>query len=149
MSKEQEVFKEWLSNIDVRVFDWAELVQGKINFSLDFSDSSLVFLEGYLLKNYEKEALKESNDKSSLDAIVSYIGEVFIRNIEGCEWKLYEDSSFVYHNLPCIKPKYGSPLSMHRLLQEVIEVRSGHILNGRFNAVLSTEETIRKAVEKK
>lgn len=146
MTDKKQQFENWVSQMDIRIFDWAEEKVTEIDFALDFSEESLIKLEQYLLDNFKSEDLKSNDKFVELDAIVSYVGETFRKLLLKSNWSIeleVEDS--VYFNLPCIKPKYGGPFSVHQLIQRILAQGKIGVLDKKLVGVRQMEDMLAKA----
>jgi hypothetical protein len=134
-SKErQEIFMEWTTFTIDRVNEWKKNIPTELANKLDWSPESLTFIEKYALENYTIKDQKDKSKRAVLDAIVSYIGEVFRINIPETIWKIELDNQTnIYYNLPYLVFKLGVPTCPHILLQDVLTDKTGIVLTERFN----------------
>ncbi|MBH8609261.1 hypothetical protein [Thermoactinomyces sp. CICC 10521] len=96
-----DLFQYWLMEMGDILDRFIEKMPKELE--LDFSPESLLRIEGWILENYATvgDILKES-EKSLLDSLARYVGEVYRRNLNG-KWKLYlDDPDNVFYELPVI-----------------------------------------------
>ncbi|MBA4603119.1 hypothetical protein [Thermoactinomyces mirandus] len=87
--------------MDDKLDEFLEIMPQDLN--LDFSPQSLLRSEAWMLEIYStvKDILKE-NEKSTLDFLARYAGEVYRKNFNG-KWKLFlDDPDNVIYELPVV-----------------------------------------------
>lgn len=96
--KELEEFEEWLISMDFVLDEFEE----KVPVDLDFSQTSLLDIEKWLLRNYPTvESLK--NDSWTLNALTIYVGETFRKNLGG-KWSIeLDDPKVLFYGLPVLR----------------------------------------------
>jgi hypothetical protein len=133
IERRKEVFMEWLTFIDDRIKEWRKTISVEIAQQLNGKPESLEIAERYLIEHFKLDDHREIEKRVSLDAIVSYVGIVFCRNIPGTIWKIdVEDTSNAYYNLPYLVFKLGVPLCPHHLVQDALYNSSGKEFSERF-----------------
>jgi hypothetical protein len=133
IERRKEVFMEWLTFIDDRIKEWKKTIPGDLAQQLNLNPDSLGIIENYLIKQFQLDDHRDREKRVPLDAIVSYVGTVFCRNIPGTTWKIdVEDASNVYFNLPYLVFKLGAPLCPHHLVQDALFNSSGKEFVDRF-----------------
>jgi hypothetical protein len=134
IKKRKDVFAEWLTFIGDRVKRWKQTLSEEFSSQLNWNPESLLIIEQYLLDNFKVEDQNNKDKRESLDAIVSYTGEVFRRHIPETIWKIdVEDSTNIFYNLPYLVFKLGVPVCPHHLIQDALTNRTGSELIERFN----------------
>ncbi|EGV43084.1 hypothetical protein BZARG_3069 [Bizionia argentinensis JUB59] len=125
----KENFIEWTTFIEDRVNNWTLNAPKKLVDVLDYSPESLKVIEKYILENYTRETLGKPENKSTIDAIISYYSEVFMRNLPNSIWHIeLEDENSVDFNLPCIKTPIGTLVNPYYLIKRVMAKNKGTFL---------------------
>lgn len=142
LDAEREKFERWRAEMSNRIDEWIES-HDLCDLNLDFSVNSLENLEDFLINSYTIEDLDDEINRPKLDAAVSYIGETIINSLGESRWIIYlDDESNIYYGLPCVLTKYSGAVSVHLLLKEILEARSGKVLESRINKIMSYENLI-------
>ena len=125
----KENFIEWTTFIEDRVNNWTLNAPKKLVDALDYSPESLKVIEQYILEKYTKETLGKPENKTAIDAIISYYSEVFMRNFPNSIWHIeLEDENSVDFNLPCIKTPIGTLVNPYYLIKRVMAKNKGTFL---------------------
>ena len=141
-SDKRKKFESWIAGMSNRIDEWIECVPPS-DLSFDFSIESLDKLEQFLLSNYAVEDLENEAKRMELDGAVSYIGETIINVLREARWVIYlDDESNIYFGLPCVLTKYSGALSIHLLLKEILEAKTGKVLTNRLDKIISYENLI-------
>lgn len=128
-----ETFIEWTTFTEDRINTWKKAIPSEISAKLDWSPESLNILEKYLIDNYTLEDQKDKEKRSSLDAIISYVGDTIRKCIPETVWKIdVEDETNIFYNLPYLVFKLGVPLSPHHLVQDALAEKSGTVIRERY-----------------
>jgi hypothetical protein len=96
-----DLFQYWLMEMGDKLDEFIEKMPKELE--LNYSPESLLRLESWILENYSTvgDILKDS-EKTMLDSLARYVGEVYRRNLKG-KWKLYlDDPDNVFYELPVI-----------------------------------------------
>lgn len=134
-SKEEryDTFIEWTTFTEDRINQWKKNIPNEVSSKLDGSPESLLILEKFLLDNYTLEDQKDKEKRPSLDAIVSYVGDLIRKNIPETVWKIeLEDETNLFYNLPYLVFKLGVPLSPHNLVQDALAEKKGSVMLERY-----------------
>jgi len=125
-SEKFENFKAWIQTMDERIFDWKQTLGQETKIQFDYSIQSLDNIEIYLTSKYNLEDLKNQENKIEIDACLSYVLEVFRRNLPTNEFFIeLEDEKNVLFNRPAIntKPKVGMDFSPYYFLPSIINLK--------------------------
>jgi hypothetical protein len=134
INRRKEIFAEWLTFIGDRVKEWKRTLSKETSSQLDWTPQSLTIIERYLLDHFKLSDQNNKDKRTSLDAIVSYTGEVFRKHIPETVWKIdVEDTSNIFYNLPYLVFKLGVPVCPHYLIQDALTNKTGSELSERFN----------------
>jgi hypothetical protein len=149
MNQKEEVFKTWKENTFIRIDNWKETSkENNMKIELNYSTKSLSEIEKYALSEYTESDLENKKNNLELDAIVSYIGETYIKLIPESKWGIYaSDKTNIYYNLPCIMTKYSGSISVHFLLREMLSKRTNNVLEIRLNKALEKDKRIREHIK--
>lgn len=125
----EDWFQEWLkSRTDVLEKMFEKLPQ----LNLDYSPESLIRLEKWLLEQYPSvEMIFEEKEKSNLDAYITYVGEVFRRNLKG-KWGVETDPKDVYYGHAIVTFEKDIPVSPRSEVLVSIDRRKGGLMYKHF-----------------
>jgi len=98
----KETFDNWKFVMDDAIPEFLAKLPENLADILDFSLESLLPLEGYLLKHFTPESIKEKENAYWLDGFVRYAGRTFTRNIKGARWEIQLEEKYIYYGLPVI-----------------------------------------------
>ncbi len=125
----KENFIEWTTFTEDRVDEWSVNAPKEIVEALNYNPESLKVVEKYILDNYDKEALSVPENKTAIDALISYYAETFRRNLPNSIWYIeLEDEDSIDFNLPCIKTSIGTLINPYYLFKRVIAKNKGTFL---------------------
>ncbi|WP_422859488.1 hypothetical protein ACOKFD_00670 [Flagellimonas sp. S174] len=128
-----EDFIEWTTFTEDRFNDWVK-PNPKLAKLLDWSPNSLIIVENYLLENFTIEDLENQENKTPIDAIVSYVAETIRKNIPETIWKIdLEDKTNIYYRLPYLVFKLGAPTCPHDLIKDCVGKREHGMIKSRFD----------------
>jgi hypothetical protein len=140
-AEKRENFDAWITFIDDRVDAWKNTAPDDIKNHLNWSAESLQKIEDYLVKNYTLENVGDPQNKATIDALASYIGETIRLNLPESKWKIeLSDANDIYFNLPVVKVLIGAPFSPFTLIKNVLYEKAGNLLMDLF-------ERRRKAID--
>jgi hypothetical protein len=134
-SKEElhENFLEWTTYTRDRFLKWVSQIDD-LKSKLDWTPESLQIIENYLLEHFSYEDILNKTNNSSIDAIISYVGDTIRINIPEMIWEInIDDKSDVYFNLPCLRPKLGVPTSPHDLIKRSLGTREIGLIKFTFD----------------
>lgn len=138
---------EWYELNNERIGKWVHSKDSDRLKKLRFDLESIQFIESYLLENYTKEKFDSTSDKSELDAIAAFVGEVIYVLLPDCKWLIdKEDKSNVYFNLPVVQTRYSGQVSVHMLVKEVIYKRTGSVLATRIQKITDYDNKMAAAI---
>ena len=126
--EKREVFTEWITFIEDRVDSWKESLDLDFANRLDYQPESLKIVEEYILSNYNKDSLSNQDYKMPLDALISYFGETFRRNLSKTHWFIDLEEDSFFFNVPALKSPIGTLISPHYLMRRVIQKNRGTFL---------------------
>lgn len=136
-NRRKEDFIEWITFLPDRIIEFKKCIPNEISDLLDESPQSLKIIENYIIENFTIEELKNSDNKSITDGIVSYIGYVFQQNLPDAKWSIeLEDKSDYAFTLPVISNEKLVPFSPFHLLPSLLYFKDGKQLEKGFNAKL-------------
>lgn len=121
-----ENFNFWIQTIEERILDWKQTLNQETKNQFDYSVQSLDKIESYLTSKYELEDLSNQQNKIEIDACLSYVLEVFRRNLPTNEFLIeLEDEKNVLFNRPAVntKPKVGMDFSPYYFLPSIINLK--------------------------
>ncbi|UHO40356.1 hypothetical protein H5J24_10460 [Chryseobacterium capnotolerans] len=126
-----EDFEEWIFALSDKEEEFKEIFKNENNIDLDYSIDSLDYVEKWLLEKFKtKENLLAEENKEIFDLIVSYIGGVFRRNLEG-KWEIdLKNEKNAYYRLPVIvNEQVPSPVSPHTLITASFSRNKGNFIS--------------------
>lgn len=126
-------FQLWIFNMDDRLEWLRKTLPAELIGRLDYSVESLALLESWILQRYESiEDIKQATEIQLTDALASYVGETFRKQIGG-HWDIdLENKQNAYYGLPVItgfeeKPTPVCPLT---LVTASTDRRTGTFISG-------------------
>lgn len=159
IAERRTFFEQWIKNSEERLNRWFAKLPEQLVEQLNFRSDSLDKVEIYMLDRFDHYMAAFSKDNSEeIDAMVTYIGEVFIRNLPNAYWYIHSDDfkeeirnelhaavmieGFTMYKIfseipPILNLRTGKELS--KLLQ-LIQRRILEIQNEKNNQVLSNEK---------
>ena len=127
--RNKEIFKNWVSDLPIRIEAWIVTLNKELKDKLDFSPRSLKDLGEYLVINFDFESFRKLENKKVPDAIVSYLGETLRINLKGSYWSIDpEDEENLFYNLPVIKYDTQTPISPHSLVTRTLKMNNPQFL---------------------
>lgn len=141
MNYTEQTFKDWLAAIPAKLKIVTEEFAKEEGLKLDFSIESLDELEKWILKNYD-EAADLREDTEMLDLLSLYIGETFIRLVNG-DWfvELENKKSLLYQNIVVkFKDEDGDTdyRSTRVLCTTCITRKKGNVISSTFRKILAS-----------
>lgn len=106
-NKRKDLFEWWVSVNPDRIITLFDTLPSPLVKQLDYSLMSLIPYEEYLLNNYTYEEIIKEENRTKLDDLSRYVGEVARRNLKNAKWDLYlKDKKNIYYNVPIISAPY-------------------------------------------
>ena len=94
-----EQLKEMLSELDERLEDFLDLIDGIISYRPDYSMESVKYVELVL-----KQMGSRIEDDREIQRDASfYVGETIARNEPNARWEVYDGPASDYVGLPCVR----------------------------------------------
>ena len=119
----------WITFIDDRVNEWKATIPTGIAAQLDWSVESLSVLEKYILNTYQFETAYVSENKQDIDAIASYIGEVYRKHIPNATWYMELDiKTDIDFGRPVVRTGIGAAFSPYPMVLNVLYEKKGQLL---------------------
>lgn len=132
--EKQEGFMMWITFIDDRVDEWKATILPGIAAELDWSIESLSVLGKYILDTYQFETAYVPENKQAIDAMASYIGEVYRKHIPNAKWymelNMRTDIDF---GRPVVRVPIGPAFSPYPLVLTTLYEKSGQLLRHLYN----------------
>jgi hypothetical protein len=128
MENRQSIFDNWFDSIQERLANWGATIPDSLKNNLDYSPVSLNTIEQYLLAKFDNPmAAYDANNEIELDAISTYIGEVFIKNFQGAKWDVWIDKSLRSTDAtpPVVKVPIVSSYHIRGKIPSVLNFRTG------------------------
>lgn len=135
-------FEEWLFALSDKEEEFRNIFNKETNIDLDYSVDSLDDVEKWLLETFKtKENLLSEENKKILDLIVSYVGGVFRRKLEG-KWEIdLENEKNAYFKLPVIvSESTPAPISPHTLITASFSRNKGNFISTVLNNAIKNSK---------
>lgn len=129
----------WIELVDKRIYEMLEKLPSHISKKLDGSVSSLSVLENHLLNNYKSSDLFLPQNEGLLNAIISYLGKVYIQNLPYTSYwntEIHERKSANFGQLS-LSPPLHEPIILRHLISKIFEVKTGVSLQHRYERIMS------------
>jgi hypothetical protein len=121
-------FEEWLFNMDDVLDEFIGSFPESERQQLNFTPESLDLLEQWILARYPNvNAMLDSKEAQTVDALARYIGETFRRKLGG-HWDIrFDTPKYVYYGLPELRgnSKKSTPECPHTLATASSDRRTG------------------------
>lgn len=134
-NKRKEDFIMWVTFLPDRVKEFKQKLPSDISNLLDESPDSLEIIETYILNNYSVEYFQNPQNKDFVNGFVSYIGEVFQKNLPNAKWfiELDDEINFCFA-LPSLKSDKLMPICIHRFLPPMFHYKKYNYYKSLFDA---------------
>lgn len=135
--RRKEDFMMWVTFLPDKVIEFKQQLPSKISNLLDESPDSLEVVETYILNNYPVEYFQSSQNKDFVDGFVSYVGEVFQKNLPDAKWSInLDDEDDVSFALPVLKNEKLGPFSPFEFLLPMFHFKRGNYIKSNFDKKL-------------
>ena len=142
--RRKEDFDAWITFIPDEVIELKKMFPTSLSGKFDYSETSLDFIEQYLLQNYSSENFLGEENKILLDRLARYVGSTFRRNLPNAYWDIeLDDTMDVFFTLPVVKVKDAqlAPFSPHTLITTLLARKRGNFLS---TILENTKKTLEK-----
>lgn len=131
LESKNDLFQYWLMEMGDKLDGFIDEMPDKL--ILDYSPKSLLRLEDWILSRYPAvgNILRET-EKSRLDSLARYVGQVYRKNLNG-KWKLFlDDPDNVFYELPVVMVLGLDPICPLSEITASVDRRRGDYLYDLF-----------------
>jgi hypothetical protein len=135
--RRKENFMMWITFLPDKIIEFKQKLPHEISTLLDETPDSLEALETYMLNNYSLEYFQNPQNKDFVDGFVSYVGEVFQKNLPNAKWSInLEDENDVSFALPVLKNEKLGPFSPFQFILPMFHFKENTLIKSTFDAKL-------------
>lgn len=133
--QKEEDFMMWITFLPDRVIEFKQKLPPETSQLLDESPDSLEVIETYIINNYNLDSFQSSNNNEFVVGFISYIGEVFQKNLPNAKWTINLDNEDdIIYKHPAIRSDKFAPFSPFELLLPMFHYKRGNLVKSIFDA---------------
>ncbi|MFA0963998.1 hypothetical protein AB9P05_19480 [Roseivirga sp. BDSF3-8] len=130
--RRKEDFEFWITFLPDKISELKNVLPKDISDKLDFSDDSLVVLEGYLLSTFNYEDITKNENKNLVDCLAAYVGSTLKKSWEQSYWDIeLDDEKQLYFGVPVLKfkEKVLPPVSPYHTITTAMDRKKGDMMS--------------------